>query len=68
MTTSKLSEAQSPEEYIGALEEPRRTQIQQLHDLIRKTVPELKPHMRSGMIGFGTYHTSTRPDARGIGS
>jgi len=30
--------------------------MQQLHDLIRRTVPDLAPLIRSGMIGYGTYH------------
>lgn len=52
----KSTTAKTPEEYIDQIEEPRRSQIQQVHDLIRKTVPDLKPHIMSGMIGYGTYH------------
>lgn len=47
---------ETPEQYIAALPEPRRGQIQQLHDLIRSAAPDLEPHMRSGMIAYGTYH------------
>ena len=50
------SEAKTPTEYINSLEEPRKTQIKKLHSLIRKTVPSLKPHMKFGMLGYGTYH------------
>ncbi len=44
---------EKPEEYIAALDEPRRSEIQQLHDLIRSTLPDLEPHIRSGMLGYG---------------
>jgi hypothetical protein len=36
--------------------EPRRQDIQTLHNLIQKTVPNLKPRILSGMIGYGSYH------------
>ena len=46
----------TPEGYIDALEEPRRSEMQSLHDLIRRTLPDFQPHIRSGMIGYGEYH------------
>jgi len=46
----------TPEEYIAALAEPRRSEIAALDRLIRETVPELEPHIRSGMIGYGPFH------------
>lgn len=51
----KGTSAASPEEYIQQLDEPRRAEIQQLHDFIRATVPDLAPVMISGMIGYGPY-------------
>jgi hypothetical protein len=45
----------TPEEYIASLEEPRRSEIQQLHDLIRRTLPDYEPHIQSGMLGYGAY-------------
>jgi hypothetical protein len=50
------STAQTPEQYIAQLEEPRRDHIGRLHDLIRTTAPGLEPYMESGMIGYGRYH------------
>ncbi|MGH9788258.1 MAG: DUF1801 domain-containing protein [Candidatus Acidiferrales bacterium] len=50
------SKAGTPREYIEGLREPRRGEIQQLHRLITKTAPKLKPKMWSGMIGYGSYH------------
>lgn len=47
--------AKTPEEYLSKLEEPRRTEIEQLHKLILKTAPMLTQTMAFGMIGYGTY-------------
>ncbi len=52
----KTTAATTPEEYIAGLEEPRRSHIKQLHELIRRDAPSLKPFIISGMIGYGTYH------------
>lgn len=48
--------AATPDEYIDALDEPRRADIAALDRLIREILPDLEPHMRSGMIGYGSYH------------
>jgi len=56
MNMFKPTLATTPEEYIAALAQPRRQEIEQLDALIRKTLPDLKPHIMSGMIGYGTYH------------
>ena len=52
----KSTTAKTPEEYIALLEKPRRSETQRLHDLITGAFPALKPHIRSGIIGYGTYH------------
>lgn len=46
----------TPEAYIEALDEPRKSDIQKLHTLICETVPDLKPHIMNGMIAYGTFH------------
>jgi hypothetical protein len=46
----------TPAEYVAHLAEPRRTEVQTLHDLFRKVLPKLKPSIQYGMIGYGTYH------------
>jgi hypothetical protein len=46
----------TPEQYIAALDEPRRTEVQALHDLIRRVAPDLEPLVGRGMIGYGQYH------------
>jgi len=48
--------AKTPTEYINALDGERKRNITELHRLIRKTFPSLKPHMQSGMIGYGPFH------------
>lgn len=48
--------AKTPQEYISELDEPRRSDIRTLDKLIRKTVPQLKPFMMSGMLGYGKFH------------
>jgi hypothetical protein len=50
------AEVRTPEEYIAALPDPRRDEVRLLHDLIRREAPDLEPHLRSGMLGYGTYH------------
>jgi len=48
--------AKTPTEYINSLNEPRKSEIKKLHIFIRKIIPNLKPHMKFGMLGYGTYH------------
>src|SRR5687768_560235 len=48
--------AATPEEYIAQLDEPRRSQIQTIYDLVREAAPDLEPWMVAGKIGFGRFH------------
>ena len=45
----------TPDEYIDRLAEPRRNDVRLVHDLIRKTAPDLEPHIASGMLAYGRY-------------
>ncbi len=56
MNMFKPTSALTPEEYIAAIPQPRREDVEKIHELIQKTIPMLKPHIISGMIGYGTYH------------
>lgn len=56
MNMFKPVKAKTPKEYIEAIDEPRRSDIQLLYDFIRKTAPTLTPYIEAGMIGFGKYH------------
>jgi hypothetical protein len=49
-------DAATHQEYIERLDEPRRGDVRALHELIRRTVPELEPTMDFGMLGYGKYH------------
>lgn len=61
----KTTEARTPDEYIEALDEPRRGQVRALHDLIRREAPALEPHIASGMLAYGTYHYRTASGREG---
>jgi uncharacterized protein YdhG (YjbR/CyaY superfamily) len=50
------STARTPEAYIEALDEPRRSDVRRLHELIRAAAPELQPTTEFGMLGYGRYH------------
>jgi hypothetical protein len=50
------STAATPEDYIAQLDEPRRAEIQAIHDFIRKAVPKLEPFIIKGMLAYGPYH------------
>ena len=49
-------DARTPEEYLAQLDEPRRGEMKALHDLISETLPDLEPHVASGMLTYGTFH------------
>ncbi len=50
------SDAKTHDEYIAAVEEKRRPDVQRLHDLVREVAPELEPTMDFGMLGYGKFH------------
>jgi hypothetical protein len=56
MNMFKPTAAKTPDEYISMIEEPRKSDIVKLHKLIQETVPDLKPHILAGMIGYGSFH------------
>ena len=50
------SDAASHEAYIEQLPEPRRSEVRAVHELIRRTVPQLEPTMEFGMLGYRRLH------------
>ena len=56
MNMFKPIDAKTPEDYIAKIDEPRRSEIKELYDFIRKTVPKQTPYIEVGMLGFGKYH------------
>ena len=49
------AKAKTPREYIEGLKEPRRSDLRELHRLIIRTAPKLRPKLGSGGIGYGSY-------------
>jgi hypothetical protein len=47
---------ETPEEYIAAVDEARRTDIAELDRLIRKNAPKLEPFIHSGILAYGPWH------------
>lgn len=46
----------TPAKYIGAISEPRKSEMQTLDALIQKAAPGLQPYMQgSDIIGYGKY-------------
>jgi hypothetical protein len=43
-------------EFIERLDEPRRSEIAELHALIRDVAPDLEVQTTDRMIGYGPYH------------
>jgi hypothetical protein len=53
----KPTDATSPAEYIAALEQPRRGEVERLDELIRATAPTLgQAQIQSGMLAYGPFH------------
>lgn len=52
----KPVQASSVKDYIDQIDEPRKRDIQALHDLISSTLPELPASIQFNMIGYGSYH------------
>ena len=46
----------SPEEFIARLDEPRRGDIQRLHELIVETAPDLEAGADDRWLGYGPFH------------
>jgi hypothetical protein len=52
-----MSGPEEAQHYIDGLPEPRRSQLQQIHEFIRRTVPDLDPYLyRENLVGYGRYH------------
>jgi hypothetical protein len=45
----------TPKQYIANVPESRRDTIQTIHDAILAAVPEAKPFVFNGMLGYGRY-------------
>lgn len=52
----KPTAAKTIKEYLEMIDEPRKSDMEFLHNFISKLIPKEKPHILYGMIGYGTYH------------
>lgn len=55
MNMFKPTKAKTIQEYLKALPADRREAIEELHELIQKTAPSLKPNFASNMLGYGSF-------------
>ncbi len=56
MNMFKPTKATSVAEYIAQIEQPRREDVQTLHDFIQKIFPKYEVKLWGSIIGYGTYH------------
>jgi hypothetical protein len=61
----KPVDAESTEEYIDSIPEPRKSEIIKLDQFIQKIAPTLKPHFAYNMIGYGSFHYKTKSGREG---
>ncbi len=45
----------TPSDYLRKLDEPRRTELAKLDELIRATAPKLEPLVHSGILAYGPF-------------
>jgi hypothetical protein len=50
----------TPEQYLKAIPEPRRSEARAIFEFIREAVPEHEPYVMKGLIGFGSFHYKGR--------
>jgi hypothetical protein len=65
MNMFKPTTAKSVAEYFRLIDEPRRSEMKKIHAFILKTVPNLKPFLISGMIGYGKFHYKSQSGREG---
>ena len=46
----------TPKQYLARLDEPRRSEVKRLDDLVQATVPQLERCIMSGMLAYGPVH------------
>jgi len=60
-----MTDIRAPEEYIDSLDEPRRSDVRRLHELISAAAPELEAYADSTGIGYGRYRFRYRTGRKG---
>lgn len=57
--------AKTPREYLNSLNEPRKSELKALDEVIRRTAPNLKPEMIAGFLGYGKFHYASKSGREG---
>lgn len=55
MNMFKPTQAKTVKDYLAAVPEGRRKDVQFLHQFIQKNAPPLKPHFAYNMLGYGQF-------------
>jgi hypothetical protein len=56
MADATTTQATTPDDYLDALPEPRRSELRALDELIQHAAPELERQLTGKIIGYGRYH------------
>jgi hypothetical protein len=46
----------TPDSFLEGIDEPRRSEMRTLHELIRSAAPGLEPVVSGKMLGYGPFH------------
>ena len=65
MNMFKKTNAKTPKEYIEMIAEPRKSEILKLFNFIQKILPNEKPFILVGMIGFVPFHYKSKSGREG---
>ncbi len=58
-------EIKTPPQYIARLAEPRRSDVRALHEAICKAIPQHKPEIIGGFLGYGKFRYKTASGCEG---
>jgi hypothetical protein len=61
----KTTTAKTPEEYLGMIEEPRKTDMIEVFNFLKEAIPDEKPFIDFGMIAFRRFHYKSKSGREG---
>ncbi len=61
----KPTAAKTPEDYLNMLPEPEKSETKKVFNLIKEEMPNDKPYIISGIIGFRSGHYKTKSGREG---
>lgn len=65
MNMFKPQNAKTVTEYFSMIDEPRRSEVKEIHKLIRKVAPKLDTFIVHNIIGYGKYHYKSKSGREG---